>query len=233
MNQRITRIVVATVALACACTSSPLANAQSAFFTFSPVSDLSSAQSGTLQFTINLTVSGLSGGAAIQPGAQNIQGLTYFLVQTTPNGGPFPFSITGRDIGGPASPSTWSPFTDLISTQAQVFASPGNNVDANGNERDLGALSDNPMGNGTYFIAKITLSFADDLIARQYTFQTATAGGKAAVFNDSEGDTFPIQPGSISITRLGVPEPSPLALIGITVAALLFAGRLRKLLRKA
>ena len=118
----------------------------------------------------------------------------------------FPYSISGRDIGA-------SPFTDLISTQAQVFASPGNNVDANGNERDLGGLADNPMGDGTYFVATITLSIAGNAAPGSYTFQTVTSGGRQGVFNDSEGDTSPIQPGSITVTV--VPEPSTYALLAV------------------
>ena len=222
MNQRMTRILVLTVALACGYAGSPRANAQSASFSFFPVSNLSVTQGGSFQFDILLTVTGLTGGAATQPGAQNIQGLTYFLLQTSP-GAPFPFSITGRDITG-------SPFSDLISTQAQVFASPGNHIDANGNERDLGGLADNPLGDGTYFVARLTLSVAANIPAGQYTIQTATSGDRPGVFTDSNGDTFPIQPGSITIV---IPEPSPLALIGVTAGALLFAGRYRKLLRKA
>src|SRR3712207_2072158 len=122
-------LLVAALALTCAGIATPSVNAQTASFTFNPVSGLTVMPGGTFQFTININVSGLAGGDATQPGAQNINGLTYFLQQV--GGATFPFSITGRDITG-------SPFTDLISTQAQVFASPGNNVDANGNERDLG-----------------------------------------------------------------------------------------------
>ena len=221
MNRSITRIVLVALAASCAGSLTPRANAQSAAFTFAPVSGTAAVPGGTFQFTINLTVSGLTGGSATQPGAQNIQGLTYFLQQ---NGGTtFPFSISGRDIGA-------SPFTDLISTQAQVFASPGNLIDANGNERDLGALADNPMGNGTYFIATITLSIGNNFAFESYTIQTVTTGGRTAVFNDSEGDTAPIQPGSLTFTV--IPEPSPLALVGMSLSALAVLSRFRKLLYK-
>ena len=71
-------LLVAALALTCAGLASPRANAQNAFFTFAPVGSLSVTQGGTFQFTINLTVSGLSGGAPTQPGAQHLQGLTYF-----------------------------------------------------------------------------------------------------------------------------------------------------------
>jgi hypothetical protein len=198
-------LLVAALALTCAGLVSPTANAQTAMFTFAPANgqSLNVTAGGTFQFTINLTVSGLSGTDPTAAGAQNIQGLTYFLQQS--GGSAFPFSITGRDITG-------SMFTDLISTQGQVFASPGNNVDLNGNERDLGALADNPMGNGTYFVATITLSIAANAAPGQYTFQSVNTGGRTAVFNDSNGDTSPIQQGMITVT---VPEPSTYALLAL------------------
>lgn len=195
-------LLVTALALTCAGMITPSANAQTAQFTFAPVGGLSVTQGGTFQFTINLNVTGLSGADPSGAGAQNINGLTYFLQQTSAS--PFPFSISGRDIGA-------SPFTDLISTQAQVFASPGNNIDTNGNERDLGALSENPMGNGNYFIATITLSIAANATPGTYTIQSVTTGGRTAVFNDSNGDTSPIMPGSLTITV--VPEPSTYALL--------------------
>ena len=197
-------LLIAALALTCAGLVSPGAHAQTAQFTFTDVNGLTVTQGGTFQFTINLTVSGLAGGNATQPGAQNIQGLTYFLRQSS--AAPFVSSITGRDIGP-------SPFTDLISTNNQVFASPGNLVDANGNERDLGGLSDNPMGDNTYFVATITLTIAGNAPLGQYTIASVASGGRAAVINDSNGDTAPIMPGSITFTV--VPEPSTYALLAI------------------
>lgn len=198
-------LLVAALALTCAGLASPSANAQTSQFIFAPVSGLSVAQGGTFQFTINLNITGLSGGDAAQPGVQNVNGVTYFLQQTS--AAPFPFSITGRDIGA-------SPFTDLISTQNQVFTSPGNLVDANGNERDLGGLSENPMGDGNYFVATITLTVAANATPGQYTISSVPgSGGRGAVINDSNGDTSPIQAGTITITV--VPEPSTYALLAI------------------
>lgn len=197
-------LLVAALALTCAGLVTPRANAQTSQFTFTPVSGLNVTQGGTFQFTINLTVSGLLSGPATDPGVQNVNGLTYFLRQSTAS--PFVSSITGRDITG-------SPFTDLISTQNQVFASPGNLVDSDGNERDLGALSDNPMGNDTYFVARITLTIAGNAPLGNYTIVSVTTGGRAAVINDSNGDTAPIMPGSITFTV--VPEPSTYALLAV------------------
>jgi hypothetical protein len=194
-------LLVAALALTCAGIAAPRANAQSAQFTFTPISSISNVAPGqSIQFSINLVV--MTGGTL-----NNVQGLTYFLQQN--GAGPYVFTITGRDNERTADPADDSFFNDEISTNSQIFA---NNPQLNpSNGRDLGALADNPLPSGTYFIANITLTLAGNAAPGSYTIQSVTTGGKTAVVNNSNGDTFPIQPGSLTITV--VPEPSTYALL--------------------
>ena len=187
----------------------PRAEAQTAQFQFTPLGSISNVGPGaTIQFSINLVFT--AGGNMM-----NVQGLTYFLQQNGP--GPYVFTITGRDNEPTANPANHSPFNDEISTNSQVFADNPQLNPTNG--RDLGALADNPMGSGTYFIANITLSIPPNAPFTSYTIQSTTTGGKTSVINNSNGDTFPIQPGSITITH--IPEPTSIALLILAGSGLL------------
>lgn len=188
----------------------PRAEAQSAQFQFTPLGTLNNNAPGTtIQFSINLI---FTAGGSIT----NVQGLTFFLQQN--GAGPYVFTITGRDNEPGGNPAQASPFNDEISTNAQIFA---NNPQLNPtNGRDLGALADNPLGSGTYFIANITLTLAGNTpYPFSYTIQTTTTGPKTSVINDSDGNTFPIQPGSLTITT--IPEPTSIALMLLAGSGLL------------
>jgi len=199
-------LLITALALTCAGIAAPRANAQTAQFTFTPIGNISNVAPGaTIQFAINLAYT--SG-----PAQQDIQGLTYFLQVN--NAAPFSFSITGRSNAG-------SPFTDLIRTNGEVTStgdSAGSDPGADNalnpqNDIDLGGLAAAPMGSGNYFVANITLTIAGNAAAGTYTIQSTTTGGKTSVVNNNNGDTFPIQPGSLVVTV--VPEPSTYALLAL------------------
>lgn len=207
-------LLVAALALTCAGIAAPRANAQSAQFVFTPLNFNPNmvAPGQSIQFSINIVVT-------VGGNVQDIQGLTIFLQQI--GGSTFPFSITGRQNdttaptpGGTGGAPQDSPFLDEISTNSQLLSTTGGNniIDANGNERDIGALADAPLGSGNYFVANITLSVAANAAPGAYTIQSVTSGGRTGVFNDSEGDTFPVQPGSLTIM---IPEPSTYALLAL------------------
>ena len=210
-------LLTAALALTCVSLISPRAHAQTGSFTFTAVSPLTITTNQAFVFDITLTVSGLVGGDNMAPGAQDLAGLSYWLRQTSPAGAPFGFSITGRaNTSAQGAPSD-SPFTDYIQGNALVTSSnAGNNlVDADANERDLGALvteTDPPtfLGNGTYFVARITLT---PTAVGTYTIQSGTIGGRTSRFNDGNGDTADISPASLTITV--VPEPSTYALLAL------------------
>ena len=193
-------LLVAALALTCAGIAAPRANAQSAQFQFTP-SNFSDVTAGS-QITFRIDLIFTAGG-----NFSGVEGLTYFLQQNNPANG-YPFTIVGRDTTG-------SQFSDLLQSNAQVFAN-GPQLNPS-NDRDLGALTESgALGDGTYFIANITLQVANNAVAGTYTIQSTTTGGQASVINNSNGDTFPIQPGSFTVA---VPEPSTYALLGVGAIA--------------
>jgi hypothetical protein len=180
--------------------AAPRAQAQTAQFSFTPTSFADVTRGSTITFTINLVFTG--GGSFT-----TIEGLSYFLRQSNPASG-FPFTIVGRDTTG-------SVFSDLLESNATVFA--GGALNPN-NDDSLGGLlpfGSGSVGSGTYFIANITLSVASNAPATTYTISSTVGGLDPSTVSNSNGDEFPIQPGSLTVTV--VPEPS-------TVGLLLLAG---------
>ncbi len=203
------QLVLCALAVATAFITATGALAQSANFIFSPTTLPSAAPGSTIQFNINLNVMIPPGGNPTDPGVQDVEGLTYFLQQT--GAGPFVFAIVGRNTS--ASPFSDSQFPDSAFAPATPDALSGSGPTGS-NSKDLGRLALSPMGSspaGGYFVATITLSIAANAAPGTYTIQSVNTGGKSAVINDSNGDTFPIQPASITITV--VPEPSTYALL--------------------
>jgi hypothetical protein len=194
-------LLVAALALTCVSIAAPRANAQSAQFTFTPTSFSDVTAGSTITFRIDLV---FTAGGNFSGG---VEGLTYFLQQSSP-GSPFPFTIVGRDTSG-------SQFSDLLQSNSQVFAN-GPQLNPS-NDRDLGALTETgPLPSDTYFIANITLQVANNALAGTYTIQSTTTGGQTSVINNSNGDTFPIQPGTLTVV---VPEPSTYALLAVGAIA--------------
>ncbi|MDQ6654804.1 MAG: PEP-CTERM sorting domain-containing protein [Verrucomicrobiota bacterium] len=205
-------LLVTALALTSAFVAAPNSSAQSASFAFTPLTPLTGLAPGaTIQFNIQMTV-------VTGANLNDVAGLTYFLVQTSPTNAPSPaLKITGRDRTG-------SFFTDPI-TADSFFNNTGDFLNAttnplNSNSRDLGALDtfgDPPGTSGSYFIAKITMNVGTT--PGTYTVQSTVTGGKRSIVNDNTGfQTFPISPGSITFTV--VPEPSTYALIAVGGLAL-------------
>jgi len=192
-------LLLSALVLTSAFIAAPRASAQSAQFTFTPMS-FTAAPGSDITFRIDLTFA---------PGGniEDLNGLTFFLQQT--NGTTPFFTITGRD-------NTGSLFTDLQTSNFQLLPDALDKTNPSfSNQKDLGALLEvAPLGSGTFFVTNITLSIAANATPGTFTISSVTTGGKTAVINDSQGDTFPIQPGSISVTI--IPEPSTYALLAMT-----------------
>src|ERR1051325_12049585 len=95
-------------------------------------------------FTFSIDLQFAPGGSV-----QNLEGLSYWFTQRSPSGGPFPVSITLRDVSG-------SSFTDL-QTPSLSYPQTLNPTNAS----DLGAIlpqNQAAFGSGTYFIADVTVT---------------------------------------------------------------------------
>src|SRR5947209_1217342 len=142
------KLAITAVALIAIWAAVSGARAQTALFIYNDNSGVPNA--GTYHpgdtFTFDISLSFLPGGSIA-----NLDGLTYFFQQTSPNVAPFPFSITLRSVSG-------SSFTDL---QTPGLTYPQTLSPANA--KDLGALlpgNVSALGAGTYFIASITMTIA-------------------------------------------------------------------------
>ena len=189
--------------------------AQTALFIYNDNNGLPNAGTYTpgSSFTFSINLGVVPGG-----NIQNVDGLTYFFQQTTPNTAPFPFSITLRDVTG-------SMFTDL---QTPGLSYPQTLNPAN--TKDLGALipgNQSPVGAGTYFIANLTISIPLNApTSGTFVISNTFSGGKTSVITDSFGNTFAIPEADYTITM--IPEPATWLTPILGVAALLLTQR-RKL----
>jgi len=168
-------------------------------------------------FSINLTY--VAGGSV-----PNLEGLSYWLQQTSPAGSPFNFSVTLRDATG-------SPFSDL-QTPSLTYPQSLNPSNAN----DLGGaqpVGPGPLGSGTYFVANITVSIDPSApIFGTYVLSNTFAGGKTSVISDNNGHTFAIPEADYTVTL--VPEPSTwVAGAGMTITLLALAWSRRRQQRLA
>ncbi len=192
--------------------SAPTAAGQSAQFVFAPVSGFENAAPGSsITFSINLVFTG--GGTFT-----DVQGLTFYLQQN--GAAPFVFTLSGRDLGA-------SPFNDPTTVNPALAANgPALNPT---NDTDLGATADGAFGDGTYFIANMTLSISGTAAAQSYTIQSTDAGNQFSRVFNSDSDTLAVQPGSLTVTV--VPEPGSIALLAFaSVGLAVFAYRRRAVL---
>jgi hypothetical protein len=177
------------------------------------------AQTATFIYTNNPTTVGLGQSftfaidLAFTPGGTiaNLEGLSYWFTQRTGSTTPFPFAITLRDVTG-------SQFTDVQTNLTGLYPQNLNPTNA----KDLGALlpsGQSALGAGTYFIANLTISVANNAMLGVYTISDTTTGGKTSVITDSAGHTFAIPEADFTIDV--IPEPATWVAGGLTFAALL------------
>jgi hypothetical protein len=210
------------IAIALVLTGLGAAQAQTALFIYNDGNGL--PDSGTYtpgsSFTFNISLAFTSGGSIT-----NLDGLSYWLRQSMPSIAPFPFSVTLRDVTG-------SMFTDL-QTPGLTYPQSLNPVNAN----DLGAAipvgmppGSEAVGNGTYFIAAITVSIPLDApTTGTFVLSNTTSGPKTSVISDSFGNTFAIPETDYTITM--IPEPATWLTPILGVVALLVTQRQRVLRR--
>jgi len=159
-------------------------------------------------FTVGLSLQVVTGGVI-----QDVRGLSFWMAQSSP-GSPFAFQITNRSAPG-------SFFIDVFPPTPfpQVMDPINRNPNGTQTGTDLGGII--PIGlpglpSGTYFIADLTFMVLPSAVPGSYTLRNTTStipgvGGRISVFNDSEGDTFPIAASPFTVTV--VPEPSSIALL--------------------
>ena len=167
-------------------------------------------------FTFSITLAFTAGGTVA-----NLDGLSYWMQQLSPAGGPFIASITLRDVTG-------SDFSDL---QTPGLMYPQNLNPSNANDLGAAIPAGNPAdGNGSYLIANITIKISDTAPGTGvFVLDNTTSGGKTSVISDSNGHTFAIPEADYTITM--VPEPATWV-AGSLVAVALLSTQRRRLLRR-
>jgi hypothetical protein len=196
-------LLLAVLTLATACHFAPAARAQSASFSYTPASVGPIQPGGTFSININVV---FTSGASIN----NLAGFSFFMWQASP-AGPYPFSITGRNVSG-------SPFqfgnVNFPLVLDPIGRSPG------GGSGDLGGLAPagSPFPSGTYFLGTYTFSIASNAAPGTYSIGSTTpatpgVGGRSSVIVDTDGDTFAIADSRFNVTV--VPEPGTWALLSI------------------
>jgi hypothetical protein len=204
-------LLTAASVLICALATVSQSSAQTALFSYNDGNGVPNA--GTVvagsSFTFSINLAFTAGGSVT-----NLEGASYWFEQSTP-GAPFNFSITNRDVTG-------SPFTDLQTpglSYPQTMSPQSNS--------DLGALlpTNVGLGNGSYFVANITVAVSSTAAYGTYVIEDTTTGGRTSVITDSAGHTFAIPQAIYTITV--VPEPSTWVAAGLVAATLLLAQRRR------
>ena len=101
--------------------------------------------------------------------------------------------------------TTGTPFTDA-QTPSLVLPQALNPSNAS----DLGGalpVGNTPLGNGSYFVANVTVSISPSApVTGTFVLDNTLSGGKTSVISDSLGHTFAIPEADYTITL--VPEPS-------------------------
>ena len=148
-------------------------------------------------FTFSISLTFTAGGTVA-----NLEGLSYWFEQQNASG-PFNFSITQRNVTG-------SQFT-LLQTPGLTYPQALSPQSAN----DLGATLQGTtgIGNGTYFIANITISISPSAAPGVYLIENTTNIGKRSVVSDDQGHTFAIPQSTYAITV--VPEPASMAYLAL------------------
>lgn len=199
-------LLTAAATLACTLAGVSISSAQTATFNYNDGSGTPNA--GTYapgsSFTFSISLAFTSGGSVA-----NLDGLSYWFEQQNPSS-PFNFAITLRDVTG-------SQFTVL---QTSGLTYPQSLTPQNAS--DLGAfLPASGIGNGTYFIANLTVSIAPTAGAGTYLIENTTTGGKTSILSDDLGHTFAIPQATYSITIVPEPASEILLVAGFSIWGLL------------
>lgn len=197
MNKRY--LLAAVAALTCTFGAISMAPGQTATFSYNDGNGAPNA--GTYapgsSFTFSITLAFTAGG-----NVANLEGLTYWFEQQNPSG-PFNFSITLRDVTGSQFTVLQTPGLSYPQSMAPQSAD------------DLGALlpGNTGLGNGSYFIANISISIAPSAAPGVYVLENTTNLGKRSIVTDDQGHTFGIAQSGYSVTV--IPEPGTLSLVAL------------------
>lgn len=143
--------------------------------------------------------------------AELASGLAY-LLEADGSGSGF-FQITGRDL-------TNSAFPDVI-TDNSIALSPGSALLDGVNDNELGGLTaSDPLGTGSFFVARFTIQALGNIAPGTYTI-----GTNGAEAYDENFDTLAISRPTYTINV--VPEPGATALTGLALATTLLRRRRR------
>ncbi len=163
-------------------------------------------------FTFSITLAFTAGGTIA-----NLEGVSYWFEQQNPSA-PFNFAITLRNASG-------SQFTSL---QTPGLTYPQNLTPQSTD--DLGAALPGPtgIGNGSYFIANITVSISGTAAPGTYLIENTTTSGKRSIISDDQGHTFGIPQAIYTVTV--VPEPATMSFVvsGAFAAIMLTVMRRRR-----
>ncbi len=197
-------LLLAVIFLTCAATATPRASAQSGMFVYTGIPTVPVAPGRSFTVGVNLMVSGMTGPSAVgDPGVNDLSGLNYWMAQSSPAGGPFPFQITNRDYAGSlfnnGSGGLFYP---------QIIDPINRNPNGTTFSTDLGLLIQigHPgLPNGTSFIANITFHVSATAPSGTYTISNTTAAtpnvaGRISLWNDADGDTAPIAASSFTVS---------------------------------
>jgi len=209
------QLMAAVAALVCTVAAAQMAWAQTATFVYNDgngVPDAGTYSPGD-SFTFSISLVFTSGG-----NISNLDGVSYWLQQQSPGGGPFIASVTLRDVTGSA-------FTDL---QTPGLSYPQNLNPSNPNDLG-GAIPSNQSAlgsGGPYLVANITVQISGGAPTMgTFVLSQTLTGGKTSVISDSAGHTFAIPEADYTITM--VPEPGTWIAGSLILASLLYHQRRR------
>jgi hypothetical protein len=174
------------------------------------------APGGTFSFDVSLTFSGY-----------NSTGLSFWLETVTAFAGSL--SVTGVTYGTTFTDATQpNPATVLFT--ADSGASPGFKTET----RDFGSTGDPfvPSAPGTYFVAHITFSIGAGAAPGNYILQSTVVLPHTSVATSFDGTTFADEnlPATQYLITI-IPEPTTLALLGLTAVGGAFIAHRRRVLR--
>jgi len=190
--------IIAILAVASGCHFALEARAQSASFSYVPLSSGPLLPGNTFDVTVNLIFT--SGGAI-----NNVNALSFWFWQSSPAGS-LPFSVIGQNVAGTLLPPAGSPPFPLSIAPISSSGLGG------------GAPIGVGLPSGTYFLGTYTLSISLIALPGTYTLGNTTpatpgVGGRISTLVDTDGDTMLIADSRFNVSI--VPEPGTVALFAV------------------